>query len=289
MCMGLESHVFEERNLAMKIAILCRENCEMSLDTAEYFHRNNLEISLFIVELGIRQGRSKTEQKFYAAHEEFENYLRIESKSKKLVKTILKKIPLIGKAIKKILHIFFYTNVFKEAKKMGIKAVAVEKHSSVQTQEIIEKNDITYVLLTSSAWLIKEPLLSMEKTKIINAHCAKLPEHRSLDALPWSVMENDKIGMTAHLVDEGVDTGAILLFIEVIPQKGDTLYTLRNRVNTLKPEIFFKAVQGLTDGTIKPLIQKKSEGTHHRPMSINELIEAENVLQDRLESSTVFH
>ena len=170
----------------------------------------------------------------------------------------------------------------EKAKEKGIPIVMVKRHSSFKTKFHLESHHISYVLLTSSAWLIKKPLLSMENTKIINAHCAKLPNHRSLDSLPWSVMENDKTGLTAHFVDDGVDTGPILLFLEVTPEKGDSLITLRKKIDKKIPEIFFKVVVGLNDGIISPISQDPGEGVHHRPMTVNELLQAEQILQKKL-------
>jgi len=68
------------------------------------------------------------------------------------------------------------------------------------------------------AWLIKEPLLSMRYTKVINAHPGKLPQHQLLDSLFSSILQNDPIGCTAHFVDTGVETGPILLFKELPSQ-----------------------------------------------------------------------
>ena len=78
----------------------------------------------------------------------------------------------------------------------------------------------------------------MLNTKIINVHPAFLPKHRSLDSLPWSILEGDPIGLTAHFVDAGIDTGPILLFQEVVPKNGENLITLRERMNKMIPNIF---------------------------------------------------
>ena len=95
-------------------------------------------------------------------------------------------------------------------------------------------------------------------------------------------MENDKTGLTAHFVDDGVDTGPILLFLEVTLEKGDSLITLRKKIDKKIPEIFFKVVVGLNDGIISPISQDPGEGVHHRPMTVNELLQAEQILQKKL-------
>lgn len=265
-----------------KIAIFCRKTGATAVHTAEHFRGRSLEVSLFVVEAGVRTKRSATERRFLAAHERFRRYLVRRSGLKERVRLAatgaFHRLPSACQDLAR-------PNVLRRAKAMGIPAVVVQKHSTPETRDILEEHDISYVLLASSAWLIKEPLLSMPTTQIINVHCAKLPEHRSLDALPWSVLENDPVGLTAHFVDQGIDTGPVLLFEEVVPKPGDNLIRLRHRIDAKKPEVFFKAVRRLIDGTLTPVSQQPSDGVHHRPMTFDELVEAERALQQRLRSA----
>lgn len=273
----------------MKIGILSRRLCRLGIDTIDYFDKKGMTISLIIIETDERYRFSKTEKRFRTAHDEYKIIMQREKKGTEKFLLILKilwiKLPIgLRTRIEPIIQLIIFgrfLSMRKKAKEKGIPIVMVKRHSSFETKSYLESHHISYVLLTSSAWLTKEPLLSMENTKIINAHCSKLPNHRSLDSLPWSVLENDKTGLTAHFVDDGVDTGPILLFIEVDPKKGDTLITLRERIDQKRPEIFLKVVFGLGNGTIFPIPQDLTEGVHHRPMTVNELLHAEEILQKK--------
>jgi len=264
------------------IAIFCRKTGATAVNTAAHFRAQGLDVSLFVVEVGVRTKRSATERQFLAAHAQFRRYLVRRSSLRERIRLaatgVFHRLPSACQDLAR-------PDVFRQAKAMGIPAVVVEKHSTPEARDLLERHDISYVLLASSAWLIKEPLLSMPTTRIINAHCAKLPEHRSLDALPWSVLENDPVGLTAHFVDQGIDTGPVLLFEEVVPQPGDNLIRLRQRVDAKKPEVFLKAVRGLVDGTLSPVSQQPSDGVYHRPMTFDELVEAERALQRRVASA----
>jgi len=267
----------------MTIAICCRRNCPVALDTIRYFREAGQEISLVVVETAQRTTLSATERLYRRAHRGFHAYLYPLLIHTNLVGWIRGMIPLnIEAMLKRALGRMRRDRVKLISREMGIPLVEVDRHSSIETRLLLERHGVSYVLLASSAWLVREPLLSMSATRIINAHCARLPRHRSLDSLPWSVLENDKIGLTAHFVDGGIDTGPILLFIEVVPQKGDNLIALRRRVDSRRPEIFLRAVQGLQEGHINPIAQRECEGVHHRPMTVSELIGAEKVLQERL-------
>jgi len=165
----------------MKIAIFCRRNCRMALDTIRYFRERGKEISLVIIETAERKKSSEREQKFQKAHIEFYSYLYPLSIHKNLlglVRRIMPKSILV--IVKQTLSRFRKNRVKPILKEIGIPFVEVNRHSSMETKLLLEKNGVSYVLLTSSAWLIKEPLLSINTTRIINAHCAKLPELKAL-------------------------------------------------------------------------------------------------------------
>lgn len=269
----------------MKIAILCRAHSLMALNTIDYFRGNNRDISLVVIETGERRKFSERERVFRQTHARFRKYLYPLNSSWSPRNVINFLWHMVPESIRTALHRVRSRLKNDPLKSAGIPFAEVERHSSEETRRLFEEHDISYALLISSAWLIKDPLLSMKKTRIINAHCAKLPQHRSLDALPWSVMANDPVGLTAYFVDEGIDSGPVLLFLETKKHKGDNLITLRKRVDSRKPEILLKALQGLENGSIKPVEQNASEGTDHRPMTLDELIEAEATLQKQIRDS----
>jgi folate-dependent phosphoribosylglycinamide formyltransferase PurN len=273
-----------------KIAILCVPGCTQTVNTLTYFQKNGVPVSLVLIETAIRQKYSAAELQMQAALQEFRKALSHEHQNgangkKSFPKALWLSLPVgVRDKVKGMMPgvVANREPVAKLARELNVPVVYVQKHSSEEAKRALEQHGISYALLGSSNWLIKEPLLSMTDTKVINAHCAKLPRHRSLDSLPWSVMEGDQVGLTTHFVDAGIDTGPILKFLEVTPQPGDTLVTLRQRVNDKTPELFLSSVRGLEDKTIVPKPQSATDGIHHRPMTLEQLLEAERVLQQQI-------
>jgi phosphoribosylglycinamide formyltransferase 1 len=276
----------------MRVAIFARVRGRGAVATIEHFASKGCPVSLVVIETGVRTRFSHTEMAFGAAHTEF---LRIMSDHAQAlpppsrpVRFLWSRLPAgVREPIKRLLRRGPGSpapapDVEGHARGLGIPTVRVERHSSEATKAALEDHGIAIVLLAGSAWLIKEPLLSMKGTKVINIHQAKLPEHRSLDSLPWSLLQNDVIGHTAHFVDAGVDTGPILVFKEVLPLRGETLLTLRGRIDARRPQLYYAAVAGLADGSIVPRPQEASAGVHHHPMTVGELLLAEEALQERL-------
>ena len=257
----------------MKVGILCRENCDITRQTIQSFEEAGMKISLLLMETDERTKRSKTEKDFIQNHR-IHHFRMIRSRKgsmaylahrlygalPKWVMALRKKVR--GKAGKPLAEL---------AKAKGIALSQVARHSSKAACQAVEAHQIEYLLLASSAWLIKKPLL--DYVKVINGHNALLPNHRGLDSMQWSVLEGDPTGITAHIIDEGVDTGPILKFREVKSKAGEDMAEFRTRIFAQRPSLFVEVIKGLAGGTITA--RPQGEGIHHRPMTADELWDAE--------------
>lgn len=251
------------------VAILSTTGCGEVAKICQVFAANGQEISLLVEESETRSTFSATEKLFQESHARFHSYIGRRRRPQRLLRTLLRKTK-FGKrrpATQPAPSSASPNNVHQ-----------VIRHSSENTTHLLTKYSISYVLLASSGWLIKPPLLD-HPSIIINLHPGKLPSHRGLDSLPWSILNRDPIGITAHVVDEGIDTGDILQFLPVPPVRGDDLLSLRDRIDTVRPQLFLDVVTGLREGRIKRIPQSKSEGTLHAPMTFEELVKANQVLR----------
>lgn len=79
--------------------------------------------------------------------------------------------------------------------------------------------------------IVRPPVLNRLGDRIINLHISCLPWNRGADPNLWSFLENTPAGVTIHVMDSGLDTGAILLQQEVA--FGDD-ETLRSTYETLQ-------------------------------------------------------
>ncbi len=82
--------------------------------------------------------------------------------------------------------------------------------------------------------------------KLINTHPSLLPEfpgaHAVRDALRAGA---SKTGVTIHLVDEGVDTGQVIMQQEVPVAKGDTEEILHERIKVIERELLIRTVEDI--------------------------------------------
>ncbi len=150
------------------------------------------------------------------------------------------------------------------AQNHGIKGIYIGKNNypdiNDRTNAIIkalddEKTD--FVVLAGYLSIIQPKLIEKFKNKIINIHPSLIPKYCGMGFYGHYVHEavlaggEKESGATVHFVDEGVDTGKIILQKSVPVMPDDTPDTLAARVLTVEHTILPEAVRMLCAGEIK--------------------------------------
>ena len=103
------------------------------------------------------------------------------------------------------------------------KSIPFSKDLSNQILSLCKKHNIDYLFCLGMA-ILKGDLLEVYKNRIINIHPSLLPSFRGLKAIDQALETNVQIlGMTAHFIDNGIDTGPIIMQA-VIPRYEYTGY-----------------------------------------------------------------
>ena len=112
--------------------------------------------------------------------------------------------------------------------------------------EFLEERGVRWVVCAGYMNLLTKPFLDRFRGRIVNTHSAPLPEfpgaHPIEDVLAAGVPET---AATVHYVDEGVDTGPIIAVERVPVQAGDTVESLRARVQAVEHELLPRVVAEL--------------------------------------------
>lgn len=110
----------------------------------------------------------------------------------------------------------------------------------------LEENGVTLVVCAGYMHLLRKPFIDRFAGRIVNTHSAPLPAfpgaHPIEDVLAAGVPET---AATVHYVDEGIDTGAVIAAEPVPVLEGDTVETLRTRVQTVEHRLLPRIVRGL--------------------------------------------
>ena len=133
------------------------------------------------------------------------------------------------------------------AERIGAEYI-VAPHNSSEVKDFLEQLKPELGVI-AGARILKKPIISQFSIGIINLHPGLIPEARGLDALLWSIYRDLPLGVTAHLIDEHVDAGRILLKKEVQIYEDDTLLDLSERLYDTQLEILGPAIEASYAGS----------------------------------------
>jgi len=143
----------------------------------------------------------------------------------------------------------------KIAEKLGIKTLIIDSRDYKNKRTLydkmvikeLEKNGVTprngLVCLAGFMRIISPYFIKKYKNRIMNIHPALLPAFPGLNAQKQAIDFGAKIsGCTIHFVDDGVDTGPVVLQEAIRINKNDTEKTLSAKILSIEHKIYPKAV-----------------------------------------------
>ncbi len=147
----------------------------------------------------------------------------------------------------------------ERAQRHGIDAFAINRKSfsskTLFEKEVIsclERHKVDIIVLAGFMAILSPEFVGYYKNRIVNIHPSLLPAFPGLaaqrQALEYGVRYS---GCTVHFVDEGMDTGPIILQAVVPLYQDDTEESLTERILKEEHIIYPKALQLIADGRLK--------------------------------------
>lgn len=145
----------------------------------------------------------------------------------------------------------------------------------VQAPARINEPDVTRVLaglapdlLVSIAYdqILHAPARAVARHGALNLHAGRLPWYRGRNVINWAIINGEsEIGLTAHFMDDGIDTGDILLQ-RVLPMSWtDTYGSVLQRVVDAIPDLVVQSVDLIASGTFDVRSQRDHPGSYFGP------------------------
>lgn len=115
----------------------------------------------------------------------------------------------------------------------------------------LKERDCDLVVLAGYLKILTPYFINAYKNKIMNIHPALLPSFPGLHVQKEAIDHGVKVsGCTVHFVDEGLDSGPIIIQRAVEVKKDDTEETLTKRILKEEHQIYPRAVQLFTQGRL---------------------------------------
>lgn len=149
------------------------------------------------------------------------------------------------------------------AQKLNIPVYQPETFKDGKALEIINGYNPDVIVVAAYGKILPKSVLDAPKYGCINIHGSLLPKYRGAAPIQQSVLNGDSVtGVTSMLMDEGLDTGDILMTEQTEIGENETSGELFERLAVLGGELIIKTLSALENGAITPQKQDSSLATH---------------------------
>lgn len=147
----------------------------------------------------------------------------------------------------------------QRAKEQGYKTEFVNPKNlsreefDMKMAKILEENDVDLICLVGYMRILSAKFIEKFRKKIINVHPALIPKYSGKFFYGLNVHEavlasgDKESGMTIHYVDEGCDTGEIILQKTCKVEPSDTVETLKEKVQSLEKKYYPEVIRKLSN------------------------------------------
>jgi methionyl-tRNA formyltransferase len=134
--------------------------------------------------------------------------------------------------------------------------------------KILAKNHKTLILSVNNKFLFSQEIVDCKNIDIINYHNSLLPKHRGMHAEAWTIYENDThTGITWHLVDDGIDTGDIIIQRTIHINDEITSISLLRKQSQIAISALYDCLYDILSGKLK---------YHHQDITQQEQVHLKN-------------
>jgi methionyl-tRNA formyltransferase len=156
--------------------------------------------------------------------------------------------------------------VVEVARTHGIECRQPKNLKSDEIDTSLQEIGVDAVVVVAYGKMIPARLLEIPRYGFINLHPSLLPRHRGPSPIQWALVCGDRAtGVTTMQIDEGMDTGPILLQKRVAIEPEETAEMLSPRLAAIGADLIVRSLDELEDGTLEPRPQP-ADGANTTPM-----------------------
>jgi methionyl-tRNA formyltransferase len=179
-----------------------------------------------------------------------------EKKGKSNRTRLMKKVQKVGltTALKRILQVYWLKltkrNIVHLAEKYEIDVLRVNRFNSKKCAALLDTLDIDLFAIVSAP-ILKDYVFNKAKSGCLNAHPGWLPKYRGLGGNAYAVQNGDSPGVTVHFIDEGIDTGNIIVREKLSILRGDTIAKINDRAMARGAELMADVIHAISEDRLE--------------------------------------
>ena len=152
-----------------------------------------------------------------------------------------------------------YTPVKEAALKHGIEVYQPRRIREAECVEKLRQYNADIMVVVAFGQIIPKEILEMVPYGCVNVHASLLPKYRGAAPIQWSIIDGEVVtGVTTMQMDEGLDTGDMLLKTEVPLTEEETGESLHDKLAKAGAALCVETLAKLQEGSIIPEKQGES-------------------------------
>ena len=119
------------------------------------------------------------------------------------------------------------------------------------------------IIVVAYGQILPKEVLELPKYGCINIHASLLPEYRGAAPIQRCILDGKtRTGVTSMMMEEGLDTGDMLIKKELEIGKNETASELHDRLSEMGAEVLLETVKAVENGSLSPVKQDDSLSTY---------------------------
>lgn len=149
----------------------------------------------------------------------------------------------------------------------GLPVHQPEKVRQGRLRALLEPYEPDVLVVTAYGRILPPEVLELPRFGAINAHASILPKYRGAAPIQWAIAKGEAVtGISVMQMDEGLDTGDVLLVRETPIGSEETAAELHDRLSVLAGEALEAALIALSRGELTPTPQDHARATLAPPL-----------------------
>lgn len=148
-------------------------------------------------------------------------------------------------------------------KRNKLKFIITDDVNSALCTNAIKAANPELIVSVSMNQVIKKEILNLPTNRSINVHCAPLPQYGGMSPYIWGLANNENYSAaTIHYMDEGLDTGNIIVQEKVSVLAEDSAFCLFHRCCSVASELLLETVKKIQNGSVESYPQDLSKKSY---------------------------
>ena len=158
-----------------------------------------------------------------------------------------------------------FTPVKECALKYNIPVFQPRRVRSLACMEELAKYEADIAVVVAFGQILSKEILEMTPYGCVNVHASLLPKYRGAAPIQWAIMDGEAVtGVTTMQMNEGLDTGDILLKVEIPIEEKETGGSLHDKLAEAGAQLCVKTLKSLQEGAITPIPQGETTTAYAR-------------------------